>query len=53
MQATSAQPDLALSPEVMTFCERRHLLTHLRVALRLAMRLFDVSHERRVAVSVL
>jgi hypothetical protein len=50
MQATSAQPDLALSPEVMTFCKKRDLLNHLRVALRLATHLFDVSHEPRVAV---
>jgi hypothetical protein len=50
MQATSAQPDLTLPREVTIFCEKRNLLSHLGVALRLAARLFDVSHDPRVTL---
>lgn len=50
MQATSAQPDLVLSPEVRVFCEKRDLVNYLRVALRLATHLFDPPDKPRVTL---
>ena len=50
MQATSTQSDVAVSPEVRAFCEKQDLLSHLRVALRLAIRLFDVRGEPKVTL---
>jgi hypothetical protein len=50
MQATSAELDLVLSPEVSAFCEKRNLLNYLRASLQLATRLFDTTDGPRVSL---